>query len=174
MTTSGAVVAGIMTLATIAGVGTGVLDTGKSGQAYLVPYGGWYNYNDSVSDNHAAQFGLEYRFAEWKYGLRPTLGANVTSKGALYGYGGLNWDVKLIDKLLLTPNFMVGAFERGNGKSLGGVVEFRSGIELSYEFANRHRIGAAFNHISNADIYSYNPGAETLLINYAIPLGGAK
>ncbi len=91
-------------------------------------------------------------------------------KGAMYGYGGLNLDFA-IGKFYVTPNFMVGAYSRGDGKDLGGPLEFRSGLELSYEMENTHRVGVAFNHISNARIYTHNPGAETLLVNYSIPVG---
>jgi hypothetical protein len=133
---------------------------------YLVPYAGIFDIGDSDAN---AQFGLEYRFADIGYGFRPTVGANVDDESAAYVYGGLNWDLPLGYNFTLTPNFMAGLYHQGAGVDLGGGIEFRSGLELSYAFENESRVGVAFNHISNASIYDSNPGAETLLINYHIP-----
>lgn len=146
------------------------LSSAAHAEDYLVGYAGYFDV--SQGDQDAAQFGVEYRFTPYVYGIRPTLGANVTTDGALYGYGGFNWDVPLFDdQLYLIPNVMVGAYSQGDGKDLGHAVEFRSGIELAYQFTDRSRIGLAFNHISNASIGDKNPGAETVLLNYQVPTG---
>lgn len=140
-------------------------------QAYIVPYVGYFDVTQN--DNAATQFGAEYRFAPYYYSLRPAAGLNVTTDGSAYVYGGVFWDIDLMDgSLWLTPNFVAGLYHGGGGKSLGGAVEFRSGLELSYMLPNQHRVGLAFNHISNASIYDRNPGAETLLINYHVPVAG--
>ena len=135
---------------------------------YLVPYLGYYDITQG--DDSAVQFGGEYRFSAIDFGLRPTLGVSVTSDGSVYGYGGLNWDIPLTNELYIIPNFMAGLYGRGDGKDLGGAIEFRSGIELSYQLPNRQRLGIAFNHTSNASIYDHNPGVEVLLVNYSIPI----
>lgn len=128
-------------------------------------------FNALRSDQQAFQYGAEYRFSEWSYGVRPIIGAFGTSKGGAYGYAGLNWDVALIpNSLYIVPNFSVGAYHDGAGKDLGGALEFRSGIELDYQFQNQHQIGVALNHISNASIYNHNPGEESLLVTYSIPV----
>jgi len=120
--------------------------------------------------DHVLSYGLEYRFNEWQYGIRPIVGAFGTTQGSAYGYAGFNWDVALVpNQLFLVPNFAVGAFHKGSGKDLGGTLEFRSGIELDYQLPNNHQIGIALNHISNAGIYDKNPGEETILVNYSIP-----
>jgi len=135
---------------------------------HLAVYGGSFDVLDSKS---YAQIGAEYRFNEVFKGLRPTVGLNSTDEGDVYGYGGVNWDIPLGGSgFYLTPNFMVGAYHQGDGKDLGGALEFRSGIEGSYEFGNGSRLGATFNHISNAGIYDHNPGAEALLVVYQHPL----
>jgi len=134
---------------------------------------GYVGYFDIVRNKQeAAQFGAEYRARPLQYGVRPMIGINVTNDSAVYGYAGLNWDVPLLDKqLYLIPNFAVGAYKRGDGRDLGGALEFRSGLELAYQFKNAQRLGIAFNHISNASIYKHNPGSETLLVSYSVPLG---
>lgn len=136
---------------------------------YLVPYLGAYDVTQN--DDEATQFGLEYRFAPYYYTLRPMVGVNFTTDGSLYGYGGVVWDIDLLGNhtLYLSPNFAAGFYHKNSGKNLGGPIEFRSGVELSYVFPNYHKVGVAFNHISNASIYDRNPGAETLLINYHVP-----
>jgi len=137
---------------------------------YLTGYVGWFDFIDE--GNEATQFGVEYRFSPIEYGFRPMIGANVTTDGSVYGYGGFAWDVALIDnQLYLVPNFAVGGYAQGDGKDLGHALEFRSGIGLDYQFANEHRVGIAFNHISNASIGDKNPGAETVLFNYSVPMG---
>lgn len=136
---------------------------------YLTGYAGWFDLVDG--EDESAQFGVEYRFHPWDFGLRPVLGANFTSDSGVYGYGGLNWDVPIVaNQIYLIPNFMAGVYREGNSKDLGGAIEFRSGIELAYQLPDNSRVGVAFNHISNASIYDKNPGAETLLINYSIPM----
>lgn len=128
-------------------------------------------FNALRNDQNAAQFGAEYRFDELKYNFRPVVGVFGTGDGAVYGYGGVNWDVALLpNQLYLVPNFAVGAFGNGDGKDLGGTLEFRSGIELDYQFPNQHQVGVVLNHISNAGIYDHNPGEESVLVNYSIPV----
>ena len=137
---------------------------------YLTGQLGWYDFIDS--DNQAASFGAEYRFEPFEYSIRPMVGAFATTDGAVYGYGGLHWDIEVIaNTFYISPNFAAGLYANGDGKDLGGAIQFRSGLELEYQMANQHRIGLAINHISNASIYDKNPGEETLLLNYSIPTG---
>lgn len=168
----GATAIGIGTL----GVSTGYINNDpRPSQAYLVPYVGWFDVTDDTDQRQSAQFGAEYRFRQIGYGIRPTLGFNADSKGTAYGYGGFNLDIPFYqNRIYLTPNFMAGAYSKGSsGKDLGGAIEFRSGLELAYQMPNSHRVGLAFNHISNASIYDSNPGAETVLLTYSIPIGTA-
>lgn len=131
---------------------------------------GWYDFIDD--EDPSTQLGLEYRLKPMEYGIRPTIGMTATLDGGVYGYGGVNWEVPLVDnQLYLIPNFMAGAYAQGDGKDLGHAIEFRSGIELSYQMSNAHRVGVALNHMSNAGLGDKNPGEETLLINYSIPAG---
>ena len=133
---------------------------------------GYIGYFDVIgADNSAAQFGVEYRARQLQYGIRPTIGINATNDASVYAYAGFHWDVPLIDnQLYLIPSFVAGAYQNGDGKDLGGALEFRSGIELAYEFPNAHRLGVAFNHISNASLYRKNPGSETAMVTYSVPL----
>jgi hypothetical protein len=113
----------------------------------------------------------EYRFGQQFLYLHPLLGAEVTTEGAFYGYGGFGLDIDFGPHWTLTPNAAVGAFERGSGLRLGSVVEFRTGAELDYHFDNASRLGFAFHHISNAGISQHNPGEEQMALVYALPIG---
>lgn len=142
---------------------------------YLGIYTGLFDI--SQGDNEATQFGLEYRYDDLFHGLRPGGGMNVSSDGSFYGYGGFFWDMPLGMDFIFTPNVVAGGYHAGEGKKLGHAIEFRSGLELSYQFDYGSRLGVAFNHISNASIGNDNPGAETLLLIYQHPLnwiGGSE
>lgn len=127
-----------------------------------------------VNDNEtAAEARVEYR-SNWKpFYLAPMIGLMLNSDGGVYGYGGVYLDVFFGRRWVVTPNFAVGGYGRGNGKDLGSVIEFRSAIELSYRFDNRARLGIALSHISNASIDDNNPGIESLVLTYAVPLDRA-
>ena len=128
-------------------------------------------FNVLRSGDQAIQFGAEYRFDAWNYDIRPIIGGFGTNDGSAYGYAGLNWDIEILtNELYVIPNFAVGAYHEGAGKDLGGVLEFRSGIEVAYQLPNRHRIGIALNHLSNASIYDRNPGTESVILTYSMPI----
>lgn len=135
---------------------------------YLNFYAG--RFDIAQRDKMANQYGVEYRYEDIYHGLRPGVGVNVTSDDAVYGYSGFFWDLHLTEGLIFTPNVVMGAFSHGDGKDLGYGLEFRSGLELSYEFPLKNRLGVAFNHISNASLGNHNPGSETLLFIYEHPL----
>ena len=117
-----------------------------------------------------AAFNIEYRsdYELWK--IRPFAGGFATSDASLYGYFGFLLDIYFGNRWVLTPNTAVGAYTGGDGEDLGHVIEFRSGFELAYRFDDRSRLGVAVHHLSNASIGDENPGTETALIYYSIPL----
>ena len=124
-----------------------------------------------INDNDTTGLlGVEYRSDFKKFFLTPMAGGFVTAKGGLYGYGGVFVDLFLWRRLVLRPSFAVGAYADGNGKDLGGVLEFRSAIALAWRFDDRSRLGVEFSHLSNAGIYDTNPGTENLTVNYSVPL----
>ena len=111
---------------------------------------------------------IEYRSGRKKFKVGPKLGVLFNSKASLYVYGGFYLDLSF-GRWVVMPNLAVGAYYEGNGKDLGHVIEFHSGVEVSYRFDNRSRLGIALHHISNANIGDRNPGAESLVVTYAIP-----
>lgn len=128
---------------------------------------GAFDINDSDT---TGMLGVEYRSDFKKFFLTPMAGGFVTAKGGLYGYGGVFVDLFLGRRVVLRPSFSVGAYSDGNGKDLGGVLEFRSALALAWRFDDRSRLGLEISHLSNAGIYDKNPGTENLTLNYSIPL----
>ena len=102
--------------------------------------------------------------------VAPFLGVQGTSDGAFYGYGGFGVDVYFAPNLVLTPNVAAGYFAPGSGTRLGYPLEFRSGAELAYRFADTSRLGVAVHHISNAGLGKHNPGEQEILLMYSVPL----
>lgn len=102
--------------------------------------------------------------------FRPLVGLMATAKGSVYGYVGLNFDLLFCHHIHFAPGFAAGYFSPGGGKNLGYPLEFRSGIELGWQFSDWHRIGIHFYHLSNASIGRRNPGEESLVFFYDIPI----
>jgi len=163
----------VAVLALIAGTSaqaqtTGSTTIGMDGVSHLAIGAGGF---DLINGHKAAgAFHAEFRFGQQFFYLHPLLGAEVTTDGALFGYGGLGLDINLGPHWVLTPNAAVGAFDRGSGLKLGSVVEFRTGAELDYRFANDQRLGVAFHHISNGGLSKRNPGEEEMSLMYSLPI----
>lgn len=127
--------------------------------------------SSSHKDSHTAgEFRGEYRFPDMAWILAPFVGASVTTDGAAYGYFGFGFDVNFGPSVVLTPNAAAGYFERGSGTNLGSWWEFRTGAELAWRFADQSRLGVAANHTSNAGLTKRNPGEQSVLLMYSIPL----
>tara|TARA_Y100000588_G_scaffold126963_1_gene139149 strand:+ start:77 stop:583 length:507 start_codon:yes stop_codon:yes gene_type:complete len=117
-----------------------------------------------------AAFNIEYRSDIELWKIRPFAGGFATSDASLYGYFGFLLDIYMSRRWVLTPNTAIGVYAEGDGQDLGHVIEFRSGFELAYRFDDRSRLGMAVHHLSNASIGSDNPGTETALLYYSMPL----
>ncbi len=122
------------------------------------------------SKRRTGEFLIEYRSnLEWYY-IRPMIGLIGNNRGGFYTYGVFNIDGVIAYRLVISPSFAVGFYQRGNSKKLGFPLEFRSGMEMSWQFKNHVRLGAIFYHISNASMGSRNPGTESLVFLLSIPL----
>ena len=127
-------------------------------------------YDTANDDNNPLELGVEYRFAGLKVpklpvsvALKPAVGIAGSEDGNAWVYGGLRLDLKL-GGWVVTPQFAVSLYERGDGKELGGVLEFRSGLEIGYQLGKGPRVGVLFYHLSNADFYHFNPGSNSLVL----------
>lgn len=128
-------------------------------------------YHDIADDHDAFEGRLEYRFGNKFWIFKPMIGVLATSDTAVMGYAGVLVDIYIGRRWVLTPSFAPGLYREGDGKDLGGAIEFKSQLELSYRFDDRSRLGIGISHISNASIYDSNPGTETVFLTYSLPLG---
>ena len=136
---------------------------------------GTFEVLDSVS---AYEMGWELRFAprrfhllpRWAPDLMPTAGVMATSRGVIYPYTGFRFEIPLGDRWVFSPGSAAGLYYRAHGKNLGGALEFRSHVELSYRLPWDGRIGIVFYHLSNGGLFDFNPGTESALITYTAKL----
>jgi hypothetical protein len=127
--------------------------------------------NAGHHDSHVqGLFNGEYHFGDVLWIISPMFGAQVSTSGSTYVYGGFGFDINFTPNWVLTPNGAFGWYERGSGTNLGSAAEFRTGAELDYKFADQSRLGIAFHHISNAGIGRYNPGEQQIMAVYQLPL----
>jgi hypothetical protein len=127
-----------------------------------------------LNEDRSAEAGFELRLrplwegtAERPWVLRPAAGAMATSEEAIYGYAGFRLEIPLGERWSVVPQSTAGYYERGDEKELGGSVQFRSGLELSYRLSPAHSVGAVFYHLSNAGLERPNPGSESLVLFWA-------
>lgn len=159
-------------------------------------YAGAFEVKNTTFDNPEA--GVELRFqqleCEWLpewLPLAPILGAAGTEEGNFWIYGGLRYDwqfgspppaaagaearastARVGDgRFGLAISLAVSYYEAGDGRDLGGPVEFRSYGEVNLRVGRAARIGLGIHHLSNAGIYDPNPGSESLLLSLSFPLG---
>jgi lipid A 3-O-deacylase len=111
----------------------------------------------------------ELRYGEKLWYVGPAAGILVNAQGGTMLYGGFYSDAKF-GRIVVTPFLGIGAYRKGGGENLGGVLEFRLSLEAAYEFDGGARLGVQFAHISNAGIHQYNPSDNELLLTYAVPL----
>jgi lipid A 3-O-deacylase len=86
-------------------------------------------------------------------------------------YGGVHLDLPIGDHFRVVPSGSIGAYDKGgNGKNLGGTLEFRIGGGIAWRFDNDWRVAVNWYHMSNADTGDTNPGAEMMMLEVGIPL----
>ena len=169
------VAAAVLAIVCWARLAAAQITLGSPGDPPHIAFGaGAFDVTPSASNTHggtAGEFRGEYRFGDvgWWF-ISPFLGASATTDGAFYGYGGFGFDVNFTPNWVLTPNGAVGYFGRGSGTNLGSAVEFRTGAELDYRFDDLSRLGVAVHHTSNAGIGKHNPGEQSVVLMYSLPL----
>jgi hypothetical protein len=129
---------------------------------------GGFDIFDSKKDAFVG--GIELRKVDYNPYVIPKMGAMLTEDSARYFYAGFDLKIQITPQVDFVPGIAAGIYKKGDGKTLGGAFEFYSKAEIMYNMINRHAIGISFGHISNAHVYSKNPGAETLLLTYKLPI----
>ena len=139
---------------------------GEQSHDFIVVGLGGFDVNDNETE---WQFEVQARFQKKVWLFTPQVGAFLTTESGFYAYVGGLIDFFLGKRYVLSPGFAVGTYSQGDGKRLGGALEFRSSLEISYLLVNQARLGIQVGHLSNASIYDENPGTEFAIFNYSIP-----
>lgn len=134
---------------------------------WLVAAGAFDTAGDHQDIELTVGYTLPYRiFPDRWFELVPEVGITATDEGGGWIWFAFLWRHELGDRWTVTPFTGGTLYERGDGKELGGVVEFRSGLELGYRLGGDRQIGLSFYHLSNADIYDANPGVNSLVVTF--------
>ncbi len=140
-----------------------------SGNDYLSLAIGYY---DIMDNDGAADLRIEYRpnspiFIDQ---IKPWIGAEITTGKSIWAGGGLLLDLQLTENVYFTPSIGAGLYTSGSSDlDLDGAIQFRSQLEISYQFENKNRFGMAFSHLSNASLNDSNPGTEVLSLYWHMP-----
>ena len=117
----------------------------------------------------SAEGRVEFRYGKKLLFIGPAIGLLANTQGGIFGYGGFCADVEL-GQFVVTPLIAVGGYHRGGSEDLGGTLQGRLSIAVSYELSNQSRLGVQFAHISNAGVHASNPGENEVLLTYTVPL----
>ena len=123
---------------------------------------------DVTDDRTTVEFRAEYVFGGFDY--LPFVGLMATGEGGAYAHAGVGFDFEIADRIILTPSFTAGVYANGNGKKLGHTVEFRSGAALAYRLEDGSKLGIGVYHLSNAGLGSINPGVESVMLLWTMPI----
>ena len=121
-------------------------------------------------DSIGSEFYLGYDSHRRKGPAQPTYGLSITTDRSVWFGVGWKWTSdRVIDgPLFVETSFMPGIYWQNDGPDLGGKLHFRSALGVGYEFDNGSTLSVLYDHRSNGDTQSTNPGLETLSIRYAV------
>jgi hypothetical protein len=100
--------------------------------------------------------------------LVPAFGAMASEADTAYGWAGGSLQIPLSSRWGLVPQIGAGVYRQGDGKNLGGSLEFRSGLEVVFRASDALRVGAEFYHLSKAGLHELNPGVNSLVLTFGV------
>ena len=134
-------------------------------------YTGTFDVIDKEGDDQTSLVGIEHKnpdlFRDTPFGkVSPITGAFVTGENSVYFYTGIQAQYG-IGPLKIYPSFAPGYYEKGDGKDLGSVLEFKSEINIAFDILENSKIGYSYSHISNNDWGDTNPGTDNQQITFS-------
>ena len=131
-------------------------------------YTGTFDFSDEGAKS--TLYGVQYINLNSQYdsflgNLYPVTGFFITVDNSKYIYTGFQTTYHK-GSFNVTPSFTPGLYDKGNGKDLRHVLEFKTEIQISYNISKKSEIAFSYNHISNADLGENNPGANSYMFNY--------
>lgn len=103
--------------------------------------------------------------------FQPTVATALTDDGAAWFGAGAKWTGHdlLPDPLFVEATLLPGLYLPAAGPNIGGNLQFRASVGIGYAFDDGAALTAVYDHRSNADTRSFNPGLEVLSVRYAMP-----
>ena len=134
-------------------------------------YTGTFDVIDKEGDDKTSLFGIEHKnpnlFRDTFLGkFKPVTGAFMTGDSSVYLYTGVEGQYG-IGPLKILPSFAPGYYEKGDGKDLGSVLEFKSEIKVGLELFENSKLSYSYSHISNNDWGNSNPGTDNEQITFS-------
>ena len=134
-------------------------------------YTGIFDTLDNEKDDQTDLFGIEHRdtelFRDTLLGkFSPITGAFITAEDSIYLYTGIEAEYK-VGPISFSPSFSPGYYEKGGGKDLGSVLEFKSEVNVSVDLFESSALGYSYSHISNNDWGTTNPGTNNQTFSFS-------
>ena len=103
--------------------------------------------------------------------FQPTVAAALTDDGAAWFGVGAKWTGvdMLPGSLFVEASLLPGLYLPAAGPYIGGNLQFRASLGVGYAFDDGTTLAVVYDHRSNADTQSFNPGLEVLSVRYAMP-----
>ena len=141
------------------------------GNADVSFYTGTFDVIDKEGDDQTTLFGIEHKnpnlFRNTLLGkFKPVTGAFMTGDSSVYLYTGVEAQYG-IGPLKILPSFAPGYYEKGDGKDLGSVLEFKSEIKVGLDIFENSKLSYSYSHISNNDWGNTNPGTDNQQITFS-------
>ena len=143
----------------------------NEGDSEISFYTGTFDLIDKEGDDKTSLFGIEHKnpnlFRDTFFGkFKPVTGAFMTGNSSLYLYTGVEGQYGL-GPLKILPSFAPGYYEKGGGKDLGSVLEFKSEIKVGLDVFENSKLSYSYSHISNSDWGDTNPGTDNQQITFS-------
>ena len=137
----------------------------------LTVYTGVFDTIDQEGDDQTSLLGVEHRntelFRDTFLGkLSPLTGAFLTGNNSVYLYTGVEGQYG-VGPIKILPSFSPGIYEKGDGKDLGSLLEFKSEIKIGLDIFENSKIGYSYSHISNNNWGEINPGTDNQQITFS-------
>ena len=141
------------------------------GSSDLSFYTGTFDVIDEEGDDQTTLFGIEHKnpnlFRDTFLGkFKPISGAFITGNSSIYLYTGVEGQYG-IGPLKILPSFSPRYYEKGDGKDLGSVLEFKSEIKVGLDIFENSKLSYSYSHLSNNDWGDTNPGTDNQQITFS-------
>jgi len=132
---------------------------------------GAFDFNRQKDEGVEAR--VEYRSDKKLWIFKPFGALGYATSGHGFVGAGVLIDLYFGRRVVVTPSFAPHFYWGGDDDlDLDYPLEFRSQLEVAYRLDNRARIGLAVSHYSNASLGDTNPGTESAMLYYSLPLNG--